>query len=125
MGVSDDGGVDVAGFGRVFAADGDGFRNRPLKRTIEDEVRVDDATADRWPGLASNASAALAGWDPRAGPVVALAHQPRSAREVVGVWRGRRGAGGGGALVLSGHTHCGQIFPFQLPAWLGNPYFCG
>jgi hypothetical protein len=86
---------------------------------------VDDASAGQWPGLASNASAALAEWNPRSGPVVVLAHQPRSAREVVGVWRGRRGPGRGGAVVLSGHTHCGQIFPFQLPAWLGNPYFCG
>ena len=46
MGVADDGGIDVAGFGRVFAADGDRFGGGPLERTIEDEVRVDDATTE-------------------------------------------------------------------------------
>ena len=28
-------------------------------------------------------------------------------------------------LMLAGHTHGGQIFPFTILAWLGNKYFTG
>ena len=28
-------------------------------------------------------------------------------------------------LMLSGHTHAGQIFPFNILAWIFNKYFCG
>ena len=28
-------------------------------------------------------------------------------------------------LMLAGHTHSGQIFPFNIFAWLANTYFCG
>ena len=56
-------------------------------------------------------------WDPLY-PGVLLAHQPKSVPVVLDAY-------GGSLLVLSGHTHCGQMFPFQLLAWFGNPYFCG
>jgi predicted MPP superfamily phosphohydrolase len=92
---------------------------------------VDDATAGLWAGFGANITRALDPADP-AQPAVLLAHQPKTARDAVAAWADRQaaaadggGGGGGGLAVLSGHTHCGQIFPFQLLAWLANPYFCG
>lgn len=50
-------------------------------------------------------------------PTVVLAHQPRAASEAV-MWNDVR-------LVLSGHTHAGQIFPWNIAIYLGNPFFVG
>lgn len=47
---------------------------------------------------------------------ILLAHQPRSAAA---------GASAGFDLQLSGHTHGGQIFPFQLVARLTQPFIAG
>jgi predicted MPP superfamily phosphohydrolase len=88
---------------------------------------VDDATAGLWAGFGPNVSAALGGAG-AAAPLVLLAHQPATARHAVRAWAARGGGGGegaGGLLVLSGHTHCGQMLPLRPLAWLANPYFCG
>ena len=96
---------------------------------------VDDATAGLWAGFGPNVSAALRGAG-AAAPLVLLAHQPATARHAVRAWAARGGGGGaggaagggsvaGGLLVLSGHTHCGQMLPLRPLAWLANPYFCG
>lgn len=58
---------------------------------------------------------ALAGRDP-ARPVILLAHQPRTAPEA---------AAHGVALQLSGHTHGGQLFPFNLLVPLQQPFVAG
>lgn len=50
-------------------------------------------------------------------PTVVLAHQPWAAFEAI-AWRDVR-------LVLSGHTHAGQILPMMLPTYLYNPFFVG
>lgn len=49
-------------------------------------------------------------------PVIVLAHQPVS----IGLLEGRRVD-----LMLSGHTHGGQIFPFSLLVKLAQPYLAG
>ncbi len=49
-----------------------------------------------------------------ASPTVLLAHQPKFIEEVVNV-----------DLVLSGHTHGGQIFPFNFLVKLQQPYVKG
>jgi hypothetical protein len=58
---------------------------------------------------------ALAGRDPTRA-VVLLAHQPRIIREAA-----RQNVG----LVLSGHTHGGQIWPFSYLVYLQQPYVKG
>ena len=50
-------------------------------------------------------------------PTIVLAHQPLAALEAI-YWDSVR-------LVLSGHTHAGQIFPMMLPVYLYNPFFAG
>ena len=60
--------------------------------------------------------AALSGRTPRV-PTVVLAHQPRAAQEAM-YWTDVR-------LVLSGHTHAGQILPFMPFVYLLNPFFVG
>ena len=50
-------------------------------------------------------------------PTVVLAHQPKAAMEAV-KWKDVQ-------LVLSGHTHAGQIILWALFAYLGNPLFVG
>jgi len=78
---------------------------------------VDDWTAGN-SGLAehrANVEGALAG-RPAELPVVLLAHQPKLIYDA-----DERGVD----LMLSGHTHSGQIFPLHVLAWLGNPYFAG
>ena len=50
-------------------------------------------------------------------PTIVLAHQPMAAAEAV-MWDDVR-------LVLSGHTHAGQILPMMLPVYLYNPFFAG
>jgi uncharacterized protein len=67
---------------------------------------TDDLTAagSGIPGHRSDLPAALAGI-PTGIPVVLVAHQPKEVREA---------AAAGVDLQLSGHTHGGQIWPFQL-----------
>ena len=50
-------------------------------------------------------------------PTVVLAHQPRAAAEAM-MWKDVR-------LVLSGHTHAGQILPMMPFVYLYNPFFVG
>jgi predicted MPP superfamily phosphohydrolase len=58
---------------------------------------------------------ALRGWTGDTA-LVLLAHQPKHAREAAA-----RGVG----LVLSGHTHGGQIWPFSYLVRLDQPYIAG
>jgi len=58
---------------------------------------------------------ALAGRDPKR-PVVLMAHQPRSFKEAAAL---------GVDLQLSGHTHGGQIYPFNYIVALFEPYLAG
>ncbi|MCB9777448.1 MAG: metallophosphoesterase [Alphaproteobacteria bacterium] len=58
---------------------------------------------------------ALAG-APDGAPRVLLAHQPRTARDAQGL---------GVALQLSGHTHGGQIWPWNHMVWLQQPTTAG
>ena len=50
-------------------------------------------------------------------PTIVLAHQPRAAAEAI-VWDDVR-------LVLSGHTHGGQFFPWMMFIYFYNPFFVG
>ena len=81
-----------------------------------DVAGVDDWTAKQFGGdHGPDLDKALAGRD-GAQPVVLLAHQPKAifgaaAKEV--------------ALQLSGHTHGGQIFPFNFLVGLQQPYVAG
>lgn len=50
-------------------------------------------------------------------PTIVLAHQPWAAAEAI-MWSDVR-------LVLSGHTHAGQILPFMLFVYLYNPFYVG
>ena len=60
-------------------------------------------------------AAAVAGRDPRL-PLIVLAHQPRTIRQV---------APHGAVLQLSGHTHAGQIWPFTYLVHLQQPFVSG
>lgn len=81
-----------------------------------DLAGVDDWTARRFGGgHGANLARALAGRDP-ARELVLLAHQPKQIHEAA-----RLGVG----LMLSGHTHGGQIFPWQLLVKLDQPYIAG
>jgi predicted MPP superfamily phosphohydrolase len=66
-------------------------------------------------GHRTDLPAALEGWE-KATPLVLLAHQPR-------LWKEAREAGVD--LVLSGHTHGGQMWPFHYAAGLANGYIKG
>lgn len=50
-------------------------------------------------------------------PTIVLAHQPKAAKEAI-MWNDVR-------LVLSGHTHGGQVLPMFLHVYLFNPFFVG
>lgn len=78
---------------------------------------VDDATArgSGVPGHGADLAAALAGAD-RALPVLLLAHQPK---QVV------HAARAGVQLQISGHTHGGQIWPFNVLVRLDQPVVHG
>jgi predicted MPP superfamily phosphohydrolase len=78
---------------------------------------VDDATATASgaPGHGADLRAALTGAD-RALPVVLLAHQPKQVTHAVAA---------GIDLQLSGHTHGGQIWPFNLLVRLEQPVVSG
>ncbi len=79
-----------------------------------DLAGVDDHTAFG-PGHGPDLARALEGRDERR-ECVLLAHQPRQAKEAAA-----RGVG----LVLTGHTHGGQIFPFNLFVRLQQPFVAG
>jgi predicted MPP superfamily phosphohydrolase len=68
------------------------------------------------PAQRSNPAAAMAGAPARAGVRVLLAHQPRSAFAA---------AKAGFDLQLSGHTHGGQFFPWNLLVKLVEPFAAG
>ncbi len=81
-----------------------------------DLAGVDDPTGRNFaPGHGPDLARALAGRDP-ARPVILLAHQPRGADAAA-----RHGV----SLQLSGHTHGGQIFPFNLLVGLQQPFVGG
>ena len=50
-------------------------------------------------------------------PTIVLAHQPWAAQEAI-LWKDVR-------LVLSGHTHAGQLLPMMAITYLYNPFFVG
>ncbi|MGH0162335.1 UNVERIFIED_CONTAM: hypothetical protein FKN15_049503 [Acipenser sinensis] len=60
---------------------------------------------------------ALAGCSPDRA-IVLLAHQPLAAKKAL---QARPDI----SLILSGHTHSGQIFPITIAAYLLNPFFSG
>jgi hypothetical protein len=81
-----------------------------------DLAGVDDHTGSRLaPGHGPDLARALEGRDPERA-VVLLAHQPRIIREAAAHDVG---------LVLSGHTHGGQIWPFSYLVYLQQPYVRG
>jgi predicted MPP superfamily phosphohydrolase len=81
-----------------------------------DLAGVDDHDGGRIaPGHGPDLGKALAGRDPRRS-LVLLAHQPRVIRDA---------ADRGVSLVLSGHTHGGQIWPFSYLVYLQQPYVKG
>jgi hypothetical protein len=81
-----------------------------------DLAGVDDWSARRFGhGHGADLEAALAGRDPGR-ELVLLAHQPKQIFEAA-----QRGVG----LMLSGHTHGGQIFPWGLFVRLDQPYVAG
>jgi predicted MPP superfamily phosphohydrolase len=81
-----------------------------------DLAGIDDQDAGRMaPGHGSNLQQALEGWNPDRGMVL-LAHQPLAVLEAA-----KRGIG----VVLSGHTHGGQIWPFSYLVLLQQPFIKG
>lgn len=80
-------------------------------------IGVDDLTSERMGlGTASeNMAKALAGFNPSL-PSVMMHHQPKRYEKAV-----ERGVD----LILSGHTHAGQIFPFQLFVGRAFKYISG
>ncbi|MEB3299578.1 MAG: metallophosphoesterase [Candidatus Sericytochromatia bacterium] len=76
---------------------------------------VDDFAAPRFGGPGPDLAAALKG-APAEAPVILLAHQPPA----IGAARDA-----GVALQLSGHTHGGQIVPFNLLVRLDQPHVAG
>jgi uncharacterized protein len=77
---------------------------------------IDDHDGGRIaPGHGPNLARALEGRD-GGRPVVLLAHQPRAIPEAAGM---------GVDLVLTGHTHGGQIWPFSYLIYLQQPYVRG
>ena len=78
---------------------------------------VTDYSADRFdPAQRSDPAAALAGAPPDLRPRVLLAHQPRTAPAA---------ADAGFDLQLSGHTHGGQFWPWNLFVRLQQPFTAG
>ncbi|MCL2314742.1 MAG: metallophosphoesterase [Proteobacteria bacterium] len=78
---------------------------------------IHDLMANRRPqtGLRSDLPAALNGWDKNV-PLVLLSHQP-------GPWKEAQAAGVD--LMLSGHTHGGQMWPFRYVVQRANPAVLG
>ncbi len=81
-----------------------------------DIAGIDDWSAHEFAaGHKADLPKAMAGRDPNI-PVVLLAHQPRAVIEAAKL---------GVDLQLSGHTHGGQIFPFNFLVHLQQPYVSG
>jgi predicted MPP superfamily phosphohydrolase len=80
-----------------------------------DLAGVDDWSAKGFPGHGADLPRALVGRDP-ARELVLLAHQPRAIHEA---------AAHGVGLQLSGHTHGGQIWPWNFAVRLQQPYVAG
>ncbi|XP_043937331.1 transmembrane protein with metallophosphoesterase domain [Protopterus annectens] len=80
---------------------------------------VDDIEAAvlRYPGHGMNLEKALNGCS-QSDVIVLLAHQPRAAKWALETRPDI-------SLVLSGHTHGGQMFPLTIGAYLMNPFFAG
>jgi hypothetical protein len=86
------------------------------ERASFDLAGVDDWTSGRVsPGHGHDLRRALAGRDPGR-ELVLLAHQPRCAAEAAEL---------GVGLQLSGHTHGGQIFPWNFLVRLQQPFVAG
>ncbi|MDE1900556.1 MAG: metallophosphoesterase [Alphaproteobacteria bacterium] len=82
---------------------------------IIDIAGVDDWYSNHFPGEGHDLNAALAGRDTDA-PVILLAHQPKAMDQA---------AQQGVDLQLSGHTHAGQIWPFNYLVYLQQPIHHG
>ena len=92
------------------------LRNERVALEGFDLAGVDDYSAHEFGhGHGADYEKALGGRDPSRA-VVLLAHQPRAVTEAA-----RHGAD----LVLSGHTHGGQLFPWNLVVPLQQPYVAG
>ena len=79
---------------------------------------IEDLHAERFPGgMRPDIDAALRGYTrEKDGPVVLLAHQPKAINI---------GAAAGVDLQISGHTHGGQLVPFNWLVYLEQPYISG
>lgn len=79
---------------------------------------IEDLQAATFPGaLAPDLDGALSGYTrDKDGPLVLLAHQPKAIRGAVAH---------GVDLQLSGHTHGGQLVPFNWLVYLDQPYIAG
>jgi len=100
-------GVRVLRNERVTIGDGD---------AVFDLAGVDDQEGKRLvPGHGTDVDQAMEERDPNRA-VVMLAHQPRTIEDA-----SRHGVG----LVLCGHTHGGQIWPFRYAVFLQQPYVSG
>lgn len=92
------------------------LRNERVALDGVDLVGIDDYNArDFVAGHGADLKRALAGRDPSR-PTVLLAHQPRAVHEASEL---------GVDLQLSGHTHAGQIWPWNLFVRLQQPYVAG
>ncbi|MCO4762426.1 MAG: metallophosphoesterase [Myxococcales bacterium] len=92
------------------------LRNERVGVVGLDVAGIDDAQAARFGGdHGPDLKKALAGRNPER-PVVLLAHQPKAIDEATEM---------GVDLVLSGHTHGGQIWPFGFLVRLAQPYVAG
>jgi predicted MPP superfamily phosphohydrolase len=80
-----------------------------------DLAGVDDWTARQVPGHGPDLARALEGRD-ASRALVLLAHQPKQIVDA---------AARGVDLQLSGHTHGGQLFPFNFLVHLAQPYVAG
>ncbi len=80
-----------------------------------DLAGIDDHSSHGYPGHGPDLPRALAGRDPSR-ELVLLAHQPRAVTEAA-----KHGVG----LQLSGHTHGGQIWPFNWAVRLVQPHVAG
>lgn len=80
---------------------------------------IDDLEARmlRYPGHGMDVEKALSGCSAES-PIILLAHQPHAAKQAL---QQRPDI----SLVLSGHTHAGQLFPLTILAFLMNPFFSG
>jgi predicted MPP superfamily phosphohydrolase len=85
------------------------------QRDSFDLAGVDDWSSRRFSGQGPDLPKALAGRDPDKA-LVLLAHQPAAIDEA---------AAHGVDLQLSGHTHGGQIWPFNYAVYLQQPYLEG